>query len=349
MRAHNAVWLFAEAVGNEYARWYASIRQTLLESERRARDTTFLCGRGGDKIRDAWRDIGPDERERLIQATPDSSFPNDTYGIMDERRSYPGQRKQKSGATTATKITVKKTTAKKTTAKTNTAKKIAAKTKTTTVKLSKAKTKRSKLSGSTQKHFQPISTIKPKRVRYSNRVTDEPMPYSMILQTRIAEMECARNEYYTVLRKEQNLRIYAAYNGGSMVGFIEAAVGGAQSAVVLARIKDKPKTVEDAFSAVALRLEDVLAALMGTALFEPDPGDEQLDPSFQRLGFDAPNSNMMLPKAPWTSYVLRLERMHLLTSSSEIERADSLGRFKSIEEPFVRKRFRLFASSISAE
>ncbi|KAE9042996.1 hypothetical protein PR002_g3587 [Phytophthora rubi] len=108
MRTPNAVCLFAEAVGNEYARWYATIRQTLPKSERCARDAAFLCGRGGDTIRDAWRDIGPDERERLIQATPDSSFPNDTYGIMDERRVYPGQRKQKSGATTATTTTVKK-------------------------------------------------------------------------------------------------------------------------------------------------------------------------------------------------------------------------------------------------
>ncbi|KAE8876227.1 hypothetical protein PF005_g12041 [Phytophthora fragariae] len=259
MRTPNAVCLFAEAVENEYARWYATIRQTLPKSERRARDTAFLCGRGGDTIRDAWRDIGPDERERLIQATPDSSFPNDTYGIMDEH--------------------------KKTTAKMNTAKKTTAKTKPTTIKMGKAKTKRSKLYGSTQKHFQPIPTIKPKRVRYSNRVTDEPMSplpvqHDSQLQTRIAEMERARNEYYTVLSKEQDLRIYAAYNGENMVGIIEAAVTGAQNTVVLPRIKDKPKTVEDAFSAVALRLDDVLAVLTGTSQFEPDPGYEQPDPRF---------------------------------------------------------------------
>ncbi|EGZ17448.1 hypothetical protein PHYSODRAFT_331422 [Phytophthora sojae] len=93
-------------------------------------------------------------------------------------------------------------------------------------------------------------------------------------------MERARNNYYTVLSKEQDLRIHAAYNGGSMVGIIEAAVAGAQNAVVLTRIKDKPNTVEDAFSAVALRLDDVLAVLMGTAQFEPDPEYDQPDPRF---------------------------------------------------------------------
>ncbi|EGZ20348.1 hypothetical protein PHYSODRAFT_497579, partial [Phytophthora sojae] len=206
------VWIFAAAVGNRYARWYASFRQTLPELERRTRDTTFLWGRGGDKIRNAWRDIGPEERARLIQATLDSSFPNDTYGIMDERKAYPGQRKK-------------------------------------------------------------------------TRVTDEPMPTQPVqhdtqLQTRFAEMERAGNNYYTVLSKEQGLRIHAAYNGGNMVGIIEAAVAGAQNAVVLARIKDKPKTVEDAFSAVALRLDDVLAVLMGTAQFEPDPEYDQPDPRF---------------------------------------------------------------------
>ncbi|EGZ11490.1 hypothetical protein PHYSODRAFT_336019 [Phytophthora sojae] len=131
-------------------------------------------------------------------------------------------------------------TAKTTTAKTTTAKKTVVTTSTattTTGKMTTAKTKR--------QHVQPTSTNTPKRVRYSSRVTDEPMPTQPVqhdtqLQTRFAEMERARNNYYT-------------------------------NAVVLARIKDKPKTVEDAFSAVALRLDDVLAVLMGTAQFEPDP------------------------------------------------------------------------------
>ncbi|EGZ10796.1 hypothetical protein PHYSODRAFT_246701 [Phytophthora sojae] len=151
---------------------------------------------------------------------------------MDERKAYPGQRKKISGTTspkttTAKKTTAKTTTAKTTTAKTTTAKKTVVTTSTattTTGKMTTAKTKR--------QHVHPTSTNNPKRVRYSSRVTDEPMPTQPVqhdtqLQTRFAEMERARNNYYTVLSKEQDLRIHAAYNGGTMVGIIEAALAGA--------------------------------------------------------------------------------------------------------------------------
>ncbi|EGZ04331.1 hypothetical protein PHYSODRAFT_320419 [Phytophthora sojae] len=86
MRLHQAVWLYASLHGNDYARAYAKERLQLSEDARRVRDSKWLLNKGGVRLREQWRALPSPKRRRLLQETPDLSFPEGVDGILDERR-----------------------------------------------------------------------------------------------------------------------------------------------------------------------------------------------------------------------------------------------------------------------
>ncbi|EGZ14513.1 hypothetical protein PHYSODRAFT_505000 [Phytophthora sojae] len=92
MRVHNAVWAFAESSGNDWARDYARERRTKSEPDRQKKDTKWLVGHGGKRLRDLWFALPVDQRQLLMEQTPDSSFPVDTDGVCDERKTPRAQR-----------------------------------------------------------------------------------------------------------------------------------------------------------------------------------------------------------------------------------------------------------------
>ncbi|KAE9326020.1 hypothetical protein PF008_g16745 [Phytophthora fragariae] len=107
MRVHNAVWAFAESFGNDWARDYARERKTMSEPDRKKKDTKWLVGHGGKRLRDLWFGVPVGKRQLLMEITPDSSFPVDTDGVCDERQknrtvSLPIQRPAKPRFTKAT-------------------------------------------------------------------------------------------------------------------------------------------------------------------------------------------------------------------------------------------------------
>ncbi|OWY98203.1 Cleavage induced protein [Phytophthora megakarya] len=69
MRLHEAVWVYAEQHGNDYAREYATLRKILSR-------------------------YSVVEQKRLMLLTPDDSFPEGSNGILDGRNRY-GQTKKK--------------------------------------------------------------------------------------------------------------------------------------------------------------------------------------------------------------------------------------------------------------
>ncbi|ETK79161.1 hypothetical protein F441_15225 [Phytophthora nicotianae CJ01A1] len=86
MRVHKAVWHFAVTGGNDYARRYAINRLELDDSMQIERDSKFLRGRGGMRLRSAWYKLGDKECKRRMLVTPDDTFPEGTNGILDERK-----------------------------------------------------------------------------------------------------------------------------------------------------------------------------------------------------------------------------------------------------------------------
>jgi len=82
MRAHAAVWRFAETNGNAYAREYADKRKRVPND---ARDSKWLLGKGGIKLRLAWFALRDETRLELMANTPDTVIGACTSGIVDER------------------------------------------------------------------------------------------------------------------------------------------------------------------------------------------------------------------------------------------------------------------------
>ncbi|KAE8996544.1 hypothetical protein PR003_g20574 [Phytophthora rubi] len=85
MRVHTAIWLFAEEKGNRYAQNYAKERKGLKGATLLRRDSEWLLGKGGIRLRNAWKDLSEARRQELLAATPDPSIIGDTFGILDER------------------------------------------------------------------------------------------------------------------------------------------------------------------------------------------------------------------------------------------------------------------------
>ncbi|EGZ21644.1 hypothetical protein PHYSODRAFT_495386, partial [Phytophthora sojae] len=56
------------------------------------KDTKWLVGHGGKRLRDLWFALPVDQRQLLMEQTPDSSFPVDTDGVCDERKNPRAQR-----------------------------------------------------------------------------------------------------------------------------------------------------------------------------------------------------------------------------------------------------------------
>ncbi|OWY91018.1 hypothetical protein PHMEG_00040572 [Phytophthora megakarya] len=85
MRAHAAVWIYAQQYGNPYPKAYACKRSKLQGINKVESDSKWLRGRGGMRLRQAWFLVPEARRNALMLDTPDSSFPNGTNGIIDER------------------------------------------------------------------------------------------------------------------------------------------------------------------------------------------------------------------------------------------------------------------------
>ncbi|KAG7387985.1 hypothetical protein PHYPSEUDO_013237 [Phytophthora pseudosyringae] len=86
MRAHQALWKFAETSGSVYAARHAQNRQSLPVSERSDSDTRWLCSRGGLALRRAWLALPESTRVELMRDNPDPAFGFSTSGVNDERR-----------------------------------------------------------------------------------------------------------------------------------------------------------------------------------------------------------------------------------------------------------------------
>ncbi|EGZ22888.1 hypothetical protein PHYSODRAFT_378231, partial [Phytophthora sojae] len=85
MRMHAAVWLFAETNGNDYARACAAKRKTFPAEVKKVKDSNWIKRSGGVRLRRMWTALTIDDRRRLMEQTPDDTFPPGTEGILDER------------------------------------------------------------------------------------------------------------------------------------------------------------------------------------------------------------------------------------------------------------------------
>ncbi|KAG7375804.1 hypothetical protein PHYPSEUDO_015239 [Phytophthora pseudosyringae] len=85
MRVHNALWVLAETKGNDRARKYAQERKHVCSIRRTKPDTKWLCGHGGTRLRKMGFSLPLEEREQLMKADRDSTFPKTTNGVLDER------------------------------------------------------------------------------------------------------------------------------------------------------------------------------------------------------------------------------------------------------------------------
>jgi hypothetical protein len=85
MRVHKALWKFAEISGNDYARKYAIKRKQTNVKERAKGDSKWLRGHGGKRLRTLWLSLPIEDRQALMNKTPDPSFPADTSVVFDEQ------------------------------------------------------------------------------------------------------------------------------------------------------------------------------------------------------------------------------------------------------------------------
>ncbi|ETN07892.1 hypothetical protein PPTG_12425 [Phytophthora nicotianae INRA-310] len=85
MRVHKAVWHFAATGGNDYTRRYAINRLERDDTMQIERDSKFLRGWGGMRLRSAWHKLGDTECKRRMLETSDDTFPKArTKSLMNE-------------------------------------------------------------------------------------------------------------------------------------------------------------------------------------------------------------------------------------------------------------------------
>ncbi|KAF4129234.1 hypothetical protein GN958_ATG21498 [Phytophthora infestans] len=94
-----------------------------------------------------------------------------------------------------------------------------------------------------------------------------------------AKLIRARNKYYQVLTAERNLNIHTSYNRGSLSGVIDVVTGTVESIILQSRDDDGATTAEDAYTAIATRLATAFVSMRGIAMFPPEHGDVQDEPS----------------------------------------------------------------------
>ncbi|KAF1789409.1 hypothetical protein GQ600_25225 [Phytophthora cactorum] len=92
-----------------------------------------------------------------------------------------------------------------------------------------------------------------------------------LLQQKTADMQLSRPKYYELFCKEHQLRIHISYNGGRLVGWIQSTIASIVSAIVVANLKEKPRSADEAVDAVGHRVTNVFGCIFGVTLFEPDP------------------------------------------------------------------------------
>ncbi|KAG2949885.1 hypothetical protein PC119_g4745 [Phytophthora cactorum] len=97
-------------------------------------------------------------------------------------------------------------------------------------------------------------------------------------QQKTADMQLSRPKYYEFFCKDHQLRIHISYNGGSLVGWIQSTIASIVSAIVVANLKEKPQSADEAVDAVGHRVANVFGCIFGVTLIEPDPKFDQPDP-----------------------------------------------------------------------
>jgi hypothetical protein len=225
MKIHAAVWYFAEVEGNDWAKKYAHARKGLDDVERASRDSKWLRGRGGTRLRAAWEALSHETKTQLLEQTPDAGFPAQTMGVWDERSALKCNQSES---------------------------------------MEKAPFE-SKCPRTLSNPVQPAQVSVPSASRSTTLSPDS------VLSHLRARFNRDRSLYYDVVCREEQLKIATAYNNGNLSGVIEAIVSGVTSAVYLARSQDRCKTSDEAFSAVCVRVGDVLASTHSNTWYPPKP------------------------------------------------------------------------------
>ncbi|KAE8975401.1 hypothetical protein PR001_g25166 [Phytophthora rubi] len=176
MRVHNAVWSSAEQCGNDWARRYAHDRKAVPETQRTKMDSKWLLGHGSKRLRDLWFAVPVEDRQLMLERTPDVAFPFDCTGVLDERR------KARTTPTNKPQATTKPTTNPK--------------------EIGKHKTK--------LKPTKRTSTKSAKVVK-SFRESDSKQNDDGELHKRLVLMRSARAKYHKIASTEHLLQLQTAY------------------------------------------------------------------------------------------------------------------------------------------
>jgi hypothetical protein len=263
MRVHEALWVYAEKKGNQYAKDYAAARQQIPSCDRARRDSKWLLGKGGLRIRTAWRLLDDSARDQLMRATPDQHFkccinkiPDQSNvqtilasGILDER--------------TLKAVRVKAKTPKRHKDSLNTP-------------MHAPSIKDSGLN-SVSAHATPATTSFPV-VQYNTTVIGLTRQFSK-----------ARSKYHATNVKERRMLAQIAYDSGSMSGVVNAMISSIESSIQLARCNNTLRTPQDAFTEVAVQVADTFASYKGLTQFNPDPMDPT-SPGFAQKRIEAAKS-----------------------------------------------------------
>ncbi|KAE9346013.1 hypothetical protein PR003_g7639 [Phytophthora rubi] len=265
MRVHNALWVLAETKGNDRARKYAQNRKMACPSDRTQMDSKWLRGHGGTRLRKLWFSLPLEERVQLLKATPDSTFPETTNGVLDERLKR-GRKRVKSRITNelSRKSAVRLESDTGFEEKQQTALELDA---TSAVRLGSIS------EDQRERRFQVPHQVSP-------------------LQVKTKEMLAGRSKYHKTASQEYLLKLQTNYDRGSLVGVIESTVQSVKHAIQLAWAEDRPRSANEAFEAVCSRVSDVFATAIGTSKFPPEPLSDSgtPSPSFAKARIDKAHS-----------------------------------------------------------
>jgi len=218
MRLHAAGWEFAETHGNDHARAYAAKRKELEKNDLKIKDSKWLRGHDGVRLRSMWNALSADQQTAMMLKTCDPSFPVGTFGILDERSKLV----DKFGAEIRREVKIRK------------------------------------------KSTHELSS----KVKQGSRRSEA-----------VGKLVSARAKYHGVSCKEQRALVSLHYDRGSMAGVMKAIVAGVQNTIQLARVTDRASTAEEAYAALATKLTDVFASVIGISSFDPESDSSEDAPS----------------------------------------------------------------------
>lgn len=250
---------FAETNGNDYARACAAKRKTFPAEVKKVKDSNWIKRSGGVRLRRMWTALTIDDRRRLMEQTPDDTFPPGTEGILDERTRLAVWRNEdedilEGGASSFSVQTPLEDTATASSDMSSSAATIGYEI-------------MCDADGSTEIDGEPTGG--------SDHISDtNVLPTSTIypeLQSKLIRLQRAQANFHEVVGKECMLRLDAHYNEGSLSGVIDSTVTWVQHAVLLSRARDRPGTAAEAYESIARRLTDVFRFALGTTRLSPAP------------------------------------------------------------------------------